>query len=607
MIKSLKRAFKTVGKSLSALALAGSMLMPFGTAGCGPKSPPPHVNNAPVLDILVDQNAPVNTSFSYDTNATDPDGDSITYSETSGPTWLNINSTNGVLSGTPSETDLGSNTSVTIKATDEHGLYDEKSFSLLVDSQGIQNLTGQVRQTVITTDSFKPTFQRFADEETREGCPTQIITIEDIVADSTYASGRDTQEKTRFRLQDLKASHPELENLIVTEGVPIRELIAIYSSTEYPIQSLWYFMDIDDGSGTCSWNYDYDANANNKFGEWADGIDGSDGGIKMRPELKAGFMPGSNATEINTIIDKYLQERRNAPACSKKVLSCASVVSSVPYVDMAEAIYFTDNTTVNYLGKGYTLKELFESGYMGQEVETRAKVIANINANQNFVTIDGQGNEESVYAGDLDFTRTDARALTNTSRPLVYVMSCFSGAFNYIGGSLAKALLDNPNGGASAVVAASHLHISSNFPDADTAWRSYNSFCNYLFNQNNTEIGEALKKARIDDLPSCTAGGVGEDIKFNLFSYNLWGAPRTQVYTDYHGILAPTKSARTDCLEVNVTDGTNPVSGADVYVVQGANIYSAKTGSSGKIILPVTGAIDKVTTVKQNYTPGLIN
>jgi hypothetical protein len=603
MIKSLKRAFKTAGKSLSALALAGSMLMPF-TQGCG-KSIPAPVNHAPTLDVLTDQNTPVSTAFLYDTNATDPDGDTITYSETSGPSWLSINSTNGILSGTPSEAELGSNTSVIVRATDEHGLYDEKNFNLLVDSQGIQNLTGQVHQTIITTDSFKPTFQRFADEETREGCPTQIKTIEEIVNDSTYDSARDTQERIRFFLQNQKATYPELENLVITEGVPIRELIGIYSSTEYPIQSLWYFMDLDDGSGTYSWNYDYDTNANNKFGEWADGIDGLDGGIKMRPELKAGFMPGSNAAEINTIIDKYLQERRNTPVCTKKILPCASIISSVPYIDMAEAIYFTDNTTVNYLGKGYTLKELFESSYMGQEVETRAKVIANINANQNFVTIDGQGNEESVYAGDLDFTRTDARALTNTSKPLVYVLSCASGAFNYSGGSLAKALLDNPTGGASAVIAASHLHISSSSPGADSGWKSYNRFCDYLFNQNNTEIGEALKKARIDDLPFVVPGA--DDVKFNLFSYNLWGAPRTQMFTDYHGALVPTQIARADCTEINVTDGTNPVSGADVYVIQGANIYSARTGSSGKIILPFTGAIDKVTTTKQDYVPGLIN
>jgi hypothetical protein len=605
MIKSLKRAFKTMGKSLSALALAGSMLMPFGTAGCGPKSPQPHVNNAPVLDILVDQNAPVSTAFLYDTNATDPDGDTITYSE-SGPTWLNVNPTNGLLSGTPSEADLGSKTSVTVRATDEHGLYDEKSFDVSVYSNGIKNLTGQVHQIVLTTDSFKPTFQRLADEETREGCPTQIITIEDIVADSTYASGRDTQEKARFFLQDQKLAHPELEYLIITEGVPIRELIAIYSSTEYPIQSLWYFMDIDDGSGTYSWNYDYDANANNKFGEWADGIDGLDGGIKMRPELKAGFIPGSNAAEINTIIDKYLQERRNAPACTKKVLSCASVVSLVPYVDTAEAIHFTDNTTVNYPGNGYTLKELFESGYMGQEVETRAKVIANINANQNFVTIDGQGNEESVYAGDLDFTRTDARALTNTSRPLVYVLSCFSGAFNYAGGSLAKALLDNPNGGASAVVAASHLHIGSSSPGADSGWKSYNRFCDYLFNQNNTEVGEALKKARINDLPFVVPGA--DDVKFNLFSYTLWGAPRTQMFTDNHGILVPVKSARTDCLEVTVTDGANPVSGANVTIMQGTDIYSVSTNPDGKVVLPtVPTAGDTITATMPNYTRGDIN
>lgn len=66
-------------------------------------------------------------------SATDPDtGDNLTYSKSSGPSWLAISS-NGTLSGTPESGDVGSNT-FTLRATDTEGLFAETTLLVHVIS-----------------------------------------------------------------------------------------------------------------------------------------------------------------------------------------------------------------------------------------------------------------------------------------------------------------------------------------------------------------------------------------------------------------------------------------------------------------------------------------
>ena len=63
--------------------------------------------------------------------ATDPDGDSLTFSKAGGPVWLNV-ATNGALSGTPGFADHGIN-SWTVQVADGKGGLDEGYLTILVD------------------------------------------------------------------------------------------------------------------------------------------------------------------------------------------------------------------------------------------------------------------------------------------------------------------------------------------------------------------------------------------------------------------------------------------------------------------------------------------
>jgi len=75
-----------------------------------------------------------NEAYDFSFNATDPDGDNITYTKISAPAWMNI-TTSGVCSGTPGFEDGGGNPKVVrVKISDGDGGERTKSFDLIVNN-----------------------------------------------------------------------------------------------------------------------------------------------------------------------------------------------------------------------------------------------------------------------------------------------------------------------------------------------------------------------------------------------------------------------------------------------------------------------------------------
>jgi hypothetical protein len=84
----------------------------------------PNFTTSPVTDAIQD------TPYTYDADATDPDIDDVlTFSIELNPGWLSIDPNSGLLTGTPGNDDVGLN-SVTIRVSDDGGLYDEQSFDI---------------------------------------------------------------------------------------------------------------------------------------------------------------------------------------------------------------------------------------------------------------------------------------------------------------------------------------------------------------------------------------------------------------------------------------------------------------------------------------------
>jgi hypothetical protein len=106
------------------------------------------------------------------TNASDPNGDAVTFGKVSGPTWLSVAS-NGGLNGTPLSADVGTN-SFTVRVTDPSGLFSTATMSLavlpappIISSAVLQgnslllNWTGGIApyQVQLTTNLLSPSWQ----------------------------------------------------------------------------------------------------------------------------------------------------------------------------------------------------------------------------------------------------------------------------------------------------------------------------------------------------------------------------------------------------------------------------------------------------------------
>jgi hypothetical protein len=90
-------------------------------------SPPVFVSNP---FIKPDANAGQPYSGTVATNATDPNGDAITFTKVSGPAWLNI-AGNGALSGTPNSSHVGGNSFI-VRAMDSGSLSNTATLNITV-------------------------------------------------------------------------------------------------------------------------------------------------------------------------------------------------------------------------------------------------------------------------------------------------------------------------------------------------------------------------------------------------------------------------------------------------------------------------------------------
>src|SRR5690606_36011544 len=95
---------------------------------------PPAFNTNPIPAPAATQGGNYAT-LNFSLPATDPDGGTLTYSKLSGPAWLTVGS-NGALSGTPANSDVGKNYFV-VRVTDPLGATDDAG--LWIEAQNVND------------------------------------------------------------------------------------------------------------------------------------------------------------------------------------------------------------------------------------------------------------------------------------------------------------------------------------------------------------------------------------------------------------------------------------------------------------------------------------
>ena len=112
------------------------------------------VNSAPQITSTPVTTATVGVTYNYDVNATDPNGDVLTYALTQAPTGMTINAANGLIAWTPTSTQTGSQ-AVTARVNDPGGLFATQPFSINVGS-GTTPATTRVDLATPTTYTARP-------------------------------------------------------------------------------------------------------------------------------------------------------------------------------------------------------------------------------------------------------------------------------------------------------------------------------------------------------------------------------------------------------------------------------------------------------------------
>jgi len=109
------------------------------------------LNSTPIIESNPITTAKVGAVYTYDVEATNPNGDILTYSLTTGPNGITINSATGVISWTP--TTAGS-FEVTVEVSDE-SKSETQSFTIIVDETLLTSIVVLPSSMEITTGNTK--------------------------------------------------------------------------------------------------------------------------------------------------------------------------------------------------------------------------------------------------------------------------------------------------------------------------------------------------------------------------------------------------------------------------------------------------------------------
>jgi hypothetical protein len=155
-------------------------------------------NQAPSISGSSPPQAMINTGYNFSPIASDPDGDSLTFTISGRPSWASFNSSTGSLSGTPGPGAIGTYSGIRISVSDGVDSVSLASFSIEVVDQGLGSVSlswGAPTQNVdgsALTDlaGFKVYYGTSAGamnfEETIDNPTVTIYLIENLIAGSWF-------------------------------------------------------------------------------------------------------------------------------------------------------------------------------------------------------------------------------------------------------------------------------------------------------------------------------------------------------------------------------------------------------------------------------------
>lgn len=106
-------------------------------AGCSGSAAVGGANNAPTISGAPPASVKVGESYSFTPTASDPDGDTLTFSVQNRPAWSNFDTPTGTLSGMTVQGDEGSYSNIVITVSDGSAAASLRAFSVAVVQIGL--------------------------------------------------------------------------------------------------------------------------------------------------------------------------------------------------------------------------------------------------------------------------------------------------------------------------------------------------------------------------------------------------------------------------------------------------------------------------------------
>ena len=123
-------------------------------------------NRNPEITSTPPTTADIGELYTYDVEATDPDGDTLTFSLTKAPNGMEINASTGLISWTPTE---GGNYEVEVQVSDGKGGTDTQPFTILVSATA--NRPPQITSSPVTSATASISYQYDVEATDQDGYP----------------------------------------------------------------------------------------------------------------------------------------------------------------------------------------------------------------------------------------------------------------------------------------------------------------------------------------------------------------------------------------------------------------------------------------------------
>lgn len=443
----------------------------------------------------------------------------------------------------------------------------------------------------ITSDNLVASFQPLADWKLKKGLSAKIVKTSYIYANYT---GKDNQEKIRNFIIDAYQNWGTMWVLLGgdTDIVPTRKAFAFdceygdYEENYIPCDL--YYSDLDG---------DWNADGDDIYGEVDDNID-------MYPDVFVGRASVENSSEAIAFVNKVLTYEKSAPNGHElNMLYLADVLWPDPYTNSGDGKDLIDSLFVP--ARFDPITKL----YMHFGNENYTSVINALNKGQNIINHDGHAWYTVMVVGDGSLQIQDMDLLNNGPKySILYSIGCWPAAFDY--DCIAEHFITNPNGGGVAFIGNSRYGWGS----PGNAVYGYSDrfdqqFFKHLFIDNIYHIGNAVSAAKSVYVPYSAQENV---YRWCEYEVNLLGDPEMPIWTGTPRPLTvqyPTKLPPGNPLcSIIVSDGSQPVEGALVCLMQNSDVYeTGTTGINGKVsfncsISNLASSL-QLTVTAQNFIP----